>query len=299
MMTGLQLAILSGAMLAGGISLLVLRLAPAPTHLGDAIARLRPLTVQITTTGPTHRPDTETRVGSWAQKHLPAGVWGTPPEHDLAILQRTRTSFYGSKIIAATIGLIIGPLLTLAAMALGVGVPFAIPVIGSIGLGAVMWLMPGAEVKDKARLARAEFSYALGAFVEMVALERLSGSGVPQALQRAADIGDSWAFQRISATLKRTEYTGHNPWDALEDLGNELNLTDLADLADIMRLAGADGTQIYTSLRARAATMRNALLTNHIAAANRTGERIAIPVGLLVIVLAITLITPAFLRMIT
>lgn len=299
MISGLQLAILSGATLAAGIALLVWRLTPAPTHLGDAIARLRPITLNITTTAQPHRPDIETRVGAWAQKHLPAAVWGSVPERDLAILQRTRTSFYGSKMLAATIGLLIGPLLTLAVMAFGVSIPFAIPVAGSLGLGAVMWLMPGAEVKDKARRARAEFSYALGAFVEMVALERLSGSGVPQALQRAADIGDSWAFQRISATLKRTEYTGHNPWDALEDLGNELDLNDLVDLADIMRLAGADGTQVYNSLRARAAAMRNALLTNHISAANRAGERIAIPVGLLVIVLAITLITPAFLRMLT
>lgn len=299
MMTGLQLAILSGAMLTAGIAILIWRLAPAPTHLGDAIARLRPTILTSTTAGPTLRPDTETRIGAWAQNHLPAAIWGSTPDRDLAILQRTRTSFYGSKILAATIGLLIGPLLTITAMALGVDIPFAIPVAGSLGLGAVMWLAPSAEVKDKARRARAEFSYALGAFVEMVALERLSGSGVPQALQRAADIGDSWAFHRISATLKRTQYTGHNPWDALEDLGNELDLTDLVDLADIMRLAGADGTQIYTSLRARAATMRHALLSNHIAAANRAGERIAIPVGLLVIVLAITLITPAFLRMLT
>ena len=299
MITGIQLAILSGATLAAGIALMLWRLVPAPTHLGDAIARLRPTLLDITTHDSAHKPDTETRIGDWALKHVPAVAWGSVPERDLAILQRTSTSFYGSKITAATIGLIIGPLLTLAAMAVGVDVPFAIPVIGSLGLGAVMWLMPGAEVRDKARRARAEFSYALGAFVEMLALERLSGSGVPQALQRAADIGDSWAFQRIAATLKRTEYTGRNPWDALEDLGKELDLTDLVDLADIMRLAGADGTQIYGSLRARAAAMRNALLTSHIAAANRAGERIAIPVGLLVIVLSIALITPAFLRMLT
>lgn len=297
MITGLQLAITSGALIAGGIAVMLMRLVPAPTHLGDALNRLRPTTADTRASIGTDRPDVETRLGLWAQKRIPGMAWGAPRDSDLAILQRSRASFYGSKIITATVGLVIGPLVTVLAALIGVQLPFAVPVLGSVGLAVVLWSMPGAELRDRARLARAEFSHALGAFVEMVALERLSGSGVPQALQRAADVGDSWAFKRISATLRRTQYTGHNPWDALADLGQELDLTDLIDLADIMRLAGA-GTQVYNSLRARGASMRNALLNSHIARANQAGERIAIPVGLLVLVLAVTLITPAFLRMI-
>ena len=55
-----------------------------------------------------------------------------------------------------------------------------------------MWFLPNSELRDQARKAREEFSYALVAFVEMVALERLSGATVPEALLRAADTGDSW-----------------------------------------------------------------------------------------------------------
>ncbi|MCC2592477.1 hypothetical protein LKO27_03450 [Tessaracoccus sp. OS52] len=297
MITGLQLAIASGALFAAGITLALMRLVPAPTHLGDALNRLSPITVDTATPNTDDGgPDIETRIGAWALKHLPAITWGAPAEADLAILQRSRASLHGARIITGAIGLVIGPLITVLAALASFQLPFAVPVLGSLALAAVMWTLPGSEVKDKAREARAEFSHALGAFVEMVALERLSGSGVPQALQRAADVGDSWAFKRISTTLKRTQYTGRNPWDALADLGKELNLTDLVDLADIMRLAGA-GTQVYNSLRARGASMRNALLNSHIARANQAGERIAIPVGLLVLVLAVTLITPAFLRM--
>lgn len=299
MITGLQLAIISGALIASGAAVLVHRLVPAQTHLGDALARLRPQIPTINDQQPAPPPDLETRLGGWVQQHLPIPQWGAPADADLAIVGRSKAAHYGAKILTSLIGLVIGPLLTVLAALLGLELPFAIPVLGSFGLAVAMWLLPDAELKDKALRARAEFSHALGAFIEMVALDRLSGSGIPQALHAAAKIGDSWPFQRLEATLKRTEYTGQNPWDALDELGKQLKLPELTDLADIMRLGGADGTQIYDSLRARGENMRNTLLNAHITAANQAGERIAIPVGLLVFVLALTTITPAFLRMLT
>lgn len=295
-MTGLQLAMLSGALLLAGVASLIGWAMPANVHLKDAIGRLQPLpTIAPPTAG--GRRDTETTIGAWAQRHLPAALWGTSPAKDLALLGRTTASLYGSKIISAAIGLTIIPITSLILTLLGWSVPLGIPAIGSVALAAVMWFLPSNELRDKARKAREEFSYALGAFVEMVALERLSGATVPQALLHAADTGDSWVFDRIAAVLRRTQYTGQSPWDVLADMGTALDLPDLVDLADIMRLGGSDGTRVYDSLRARAATMRNVTLNNQISRANQASERIAVPVALLVFVLALTLITPALLRM--
>lgn len=295
-MTGLQLGMLAGAFIGLGLVGVVAVLLPAPTHLRDAIGRLQPK--------PSHsaavssNDDTEARLGRWAERVLPPFVWGTPPEQDLMLLGRTRATFYGSKVVSAVIGLVLAPVVGVALMLLNVPLPMAVPAAGSLVLGATLWFLPNQELRDQARKAREEFSYALGAFVEMVALERLSGSTVPQALTQAAETGDSWVFQRLATVLRRTQYTGQSPWDALAATGHELGLPDLVDFADIMRLAGADGTRVYDSLRARAVAMRNASLTTQIARANQAAERIAIPVGMLVIVLALTLVTPAFLRMI-
>lgn len=297
-MTGLQLAMLSGATIVGGLVLIVVGMIPAPVHLKDAIARLQPTIHASTHLPPEPSADRETRLGRWAEQHLPGMVWGTPPVKDLALLGRTTASLYGSKIISATLGLLLVPILSVATMMIGLPVSMSIPLLGSLGFAALMWWLPNTELRDKARKAREEFSYALGAFVEMVALERLAGAAVPQALIRAADTGDSWVFQRLSATLRRTQYTGQNPWDALADLGASIDLPDLVDLADIMRLGGSDGTRVYDSLRARAATMRNATLNAQISRANAAGERIAVPVAGLVLVLALTLVIPAILRMI-
>lgn len=297
-MTGLQLAMLSGAALSAGLVLIVAGLIPAPVHLKDAIGRLQPTTHLTDTIGAAGTVDAEVRLGRWAEQHLPAIVWGTPPDRDLALLGRTRAAFYGSKIISAVLGLLVVPVISVATILLGLPIPVAVPVLGSLGLAVVLWFLPNNELRDQARKAREEFSYALGAFVEMVALERLAGATVPQALIRAADTGDSWVFHRLSATLRRTNYTGQNPWDALADMGRDLDLPDLIDLADIMRLGGSDGSRVYDSLRARAAAMRNATLNTQISRANAAGERIAVPVAGLVLVLAATLVVPAVLRMI-
>ena len=295
-MTALQLAMFSGATITAGLVILIGGLIPAPVHLKDAIGRLQPATV------PTHLSsapvDSEVRLGRWAERHLPAMLWGAPPEKDLALLGRSRAAFYGSKIISAALGLLVVPVISLATMLLGWPLPIAVPVLGTLGLATVMWFLPNNELHDQAAKAREEFSYALGAFVEMVALERLSGATVPAALEQAADTGDSWVFHRLSTVLRRTQYTGQNPWDALADTGHELDLPDLVDLADIMRLAGSDGTRVYDSLRARATAMRNATLNAQISRANAAGERIAVPVAGLVLVLAATLVVPAVLRMI-
>ena len=282
-MTGLQLAMLSGATLTTGLVILLAGLVPAPTHLKDAIARLQPATTPTLLGPATAAVDTEVRIGRWAEQHLPAALWGAPPEKDLALLGRTRAAFYGSKIISAVLGVLVVPVISVATMLVGWPIPLAVPVLGSLGLATVMWFLPNNELRDQATRAREEFSYALVAFVEMVALERLAGATVPAALVQAADTGDSWVFQRLAAVLRRTQYTGQNPWDAL---------------ADIVRLGGTDGTRVYDSLRARAASMRNATLNAQISRANAAGERIAVPVAGLVLILAITLVVPAVLRMI-
>ena len=295
-MTALQLAMLAGATITAGLILLVAGFVPAPTHLKDAIGRLQPRISLDTPTGPA--VDAEVRLGRWAERRLPAVIWGVAPEKDLALLGRTKAAFYGSKLISGILGLLVVPVISAATMMFGLPIPVAVPVLGSIGFAAIMWFLPNSELRDQAAKARDEFSYALVAFVEMVALERLSGATVPEALLRAADTGDSWVFQRLATVLRRTQYTGQNPWDALADMGHHYDLTDLVDLADIMRLAGADGTRVYSSLRARGAAMRNATLNQQISRANADGERIAVPVALLVLVLAITLVVPAVLRMI-
>ena len=151
---------------------------------------------------------------------------------------------------------------------------------------------------DDAKKARAEFSRALGAYIDLVALERASGSGARQAMEVAATVGDSWVFRRLAEELARSRWSGVAPWEALHTLGTELGLPELDDLADIMRLSGEEGAQIYANLRARSAGMRSAMLHHELGQANAINERLSIPMSLLGAIFLAMLVAPALLRLV-
>ena len=297
--TGLQLALVAGALVGLGVALLVWRLTPADPDLGDALQRLSPEHAKRRSVEATHTAsDTRERLGVWGMKTLPAGAWGTIPVKELAILRIPISRYYGEKIMFALLGLAIPPLLTTFFTLLGARLPISIPAVATLGLATVMFFLPNYNVRDDAKKARAEFSRALGAYIDFVALERNSGAGPRQAMEVAAGVGDSWVFRRLSEELARTRWSGLTPWDALHGLALELGLPELDDLADIMRLSGEEGAQIYRSLRARSSGMRSAMLATEKGKANEVGEKMSIPMSLLGVIFLAILVAPALLRVI-
>ncbi len=295
MTTALQLAILAGALVALGLTLAVLQIAPAQPDLQDVIHRY---STTNTTTPARIAPPASTRVdhvGLWATTRLPATWWVNTPTKQLALLQIPLHRHYGKKVLYALAGLAIPPLLGYFFIALGWPIPFLVPAGGSIAMAAVMFFMPDVDVRTDAKRARIEFSRALGAYIDLVALERLAGSGSRQAMEFAAGIGDTWVFRRLSEELARSRWSGVAPWDALHVLADELGLPELDDLADIMRLS-KEGTQVYSNLRARSTALRSAMLNDELAKANATVERMSIPMSLLGVVFMVILITPSLLR---
>jgi Flp pilus assembly protein TadB len=296
MMTGLQLVILAGGLLGLGLTLLVVHALPAEPDLADALDRLSPQRSR-TLPSATKPGSGKERVGLWAIRVLPSSLWVRTPTRELALLRIPLARFYGEKLSFAGLGLVIPPLLAYFFDVLGLGFPVAVPALASIGLAVVMFFLPNYNAIDDARSARLEFARALGAYIDLVALERNNGSGPRQAMEAAAAVGDSWVFTRLSEELTRSRWSGLPPWDALHTLAEELGLPDLDDFADIMRLSGEEGTSVYTTLRARSASMRMAMLNEEIAQANAVGERMTIPGSLLGVIFMALLVTPSLLRM--
>ena len=296
MTTGLQLALLAGALVGLGLVLLTARLMPAEPDLAEALRRLTPArTPRIMTSGSPAAG--KERIGVWAIRALPPGLWVRTPTRELALLRVPLARFYGDKIVFAFLGLLIPPLLGAFLEFLDLGLPVTIPAIASLGLALVMFFVPNYNAIDEAKKARIEFTRALGAYIELVALERNNGSGVRQAMEAAAEIGDSWVFQRLNEELTRSRWSGLPPWEALHTLADELGLPELDDFADIMRLSGEEGASVYANLRARSAAMRTAMLNDEIAQANAVGERMTIPGSLLGVIFMALLVAPSLLRM--
>lgn len=296
MTTGLQLALLAGALVALGLTVGVLQLMPSQPDLQDVVRRY---STSTTSAGPRVQPLSAStsveRLGLWGIAHLPAGWWGKTPTQALAIMQVPLHRHYGKKLRAALVGLALPPIVSYFLIVMGAPIPVLLPVGGSLALAAFLFFSPDLDVATAAKAARLEFNRSLGAYIDLVALERLAGTGSRQSMESAAAIGDSWVFQRVSEELSRSRWSGVPPWDALHALSLELGLPELDDLADIMRLT-QEGTQVYSNLRARSSALRSAMLNDQRAKANSAVERMSIPMSMLGMVFMVILVAPSLLR---
>jgi len=299
-MTGLQVALVSGLLLGGGLAVALWALAPRQPDLGDVLARLSPVSRRtVPTTARQAEPGTQERVGIWAERTLPSVVLGTVPIQDLAVLGRSVSWFYGKKVAYAMMGLALPAGLSTAAAVAGFTLPFAVPVVGSLCLAALAWFAPSLDVAKAAREARNQCARALTAFVELCALERASGAGAAQAMTKAAQVGDSWLFARLREELARAAYDRQPPWDSLDGLAEQLGLPELSEIADILRLAGDENARAYEQLRARASSMRTALLADEVASASQVEDRMYLPATAVLAVFLVELLFPSLMQMMT
>lgn len=196
-------------------------------------------------------------------------------------------------------GLALGLLPPLAAAVLtaaGAGVSLTIPIGMALlfALGGVA--LPTLGLHQEAERRRSDFKHALSAYLNLVGVNVAAGRGVEGALETAAATGQGPAFNAIRRALYRAQVKGQTPWAALDDLGAEIGIEELRELAATISLAGGMGAKVRESLAAKATTLRKRGLTEIQAAANAASERMAIPVVLLVIGLIVFIGYPAISR---
>jgi pilus assembly protein TadC len=287
--------ILAGAMAGLGLTVIIASLMPAQPDLAGALDRLDPAHARAAR--PEHVPGASLgeRVGLWLLRTLPRRLARTP-RADLAVLGVTPAQHLGQRAAFFAVGVVFPTAFTALVWAFGWQLPFSVPVLAGLALGVALSLVPVAEARRRAVVAREEFTRAVGAYTDLTALERQAGAGSTQAMETAAAIGDSWVFARVREELARARWSGQAPWDALTELAKGLQVPALADVADIMRMSGEQGVAVYDALRARAASSRDGLLAADHARANQASEGLAMPVAALGIVFLILLATPALIR---
>ena len=295
----LWLALLLGTGFGLGTWLIISGAWPARPPLASMLAALYP---------PAAAPRIVTAdAGGWAARAgRPAagplralGLPGTAIRRDLAVLGRGTDRHLAEKAAAAVTGLLIAPLLAAVFLLAGISVPVAVPAWAGLALAAAGFLAPDFGVRAEAAARRADARHALSAFLDLATIALAGGAGIDQALTDAAADGDGWAFRQIRRALAASEAARTPPWDALAQLGAEIGVTDLGELAASVQLAGTEGARIRASLTAKAQALRTRQMSEAEAAAAAATERMSMPVVVLFAGFLLFLAFPAVARVLT
>ena len=203
-------------------------------------------------------------VGAWVAGQLTRrGVTHASLRQDLALTGRTYEQAITRKVLFATAGLLTALLLLVVVpAAVGAALPTGAPLVVAVLLAAALFFLPDLEAKADATRRRAEFRHALGAYLDLVALEMAARAAPAEALPAAAKIGTGWPLALIRDTLYRATRAGRDPWAALSDLGQRIGVNELRDLGQLVSLVAHDGARVRSTLTARAHTMRRHELAN-------------------------------------
>ncbi len=218
---------------------------------------------------------------------VPAGV-----RADLAVMGRSVESHLGMSVLAGVAGLF-APAVMLAPAVAMFGMSLAIPLwLAGIGaLGGIV--LTTAQLATQASERRRDFRHVVSAFLDLVSMNLAGGRGVPEALSSAAQLSDGWAMVRLRDAIESARLQGITPWAALGDLGDEMAVEELRDLAAALALVAEDGAQVRDSLSARAASMRQRELADTESRAAQRSQSMLVAQLLLCVGFLIFLVYPA------
>jgi Flp pilus assembly protein TadB len=209
------------------------------------------------------------------------GFPGKALRADLAVVGKGVDDHLAEKVALSLTGMFLPPLVHLVLVVAGVGLGWQIPLVASVSLAAGGFLLPDVRVRQEAGQRRSTFRHALSAYLNLIRVLLAGGAGVDGALSFAVGVGKGWAFDQLRRALTIAKLTRATPWSALRQLGTELGVQPLTELAASVSLAGTEGARVRASLAAKAAALRTRELTLVEGEAQAATERMSVPVVVL------------------
>lgn len=276
----MTLILLGGAIVGIGVLVLGLVIAPPKTNPATALLQLESARrrahadrVAVARLDPNQLAESPRlrELGRWLSTLLEkSGIEAGGLRSDLSLIGRTMETHLAFSALAGVGGFFAPIVFTTAASYLNLfslgSASAGLSLIGA-ALGAVL---PSLSIRPQAAERRRDFRHVVGSFLDLVAMNLAGGRGVPEALQQASEVSDGWAMIRIRDTLQSARLHGVTPWAALGELGDEVKLDELRDLAASLALVAEDGAKVRESLAARATSMRKRELSE---AEGKAGEK--------------------------
>lgn len=291
----MNLAILTllGAGVGAGALITWRALAPRPTPITLVLTDLARPGTPIGATTPDAEPTIE-RIGTISRRIVGAiGQDTIGLRSDLELVDRTPERHAFDKLLGAVAGLLVPNLAVVALTLAGMTMPVGVIGVMSLATAAAGFILPDFLLRDEAERRRRAFRHALSSYLDLVNVLLAGGAGIETALHAAADAGDGWGYRTIRSELRRARLTGRSPWDTFAGLAERLGVTELAELAASVSLAGSHGARIRASLAAKADTLRGHQIAETESAAEAATERMTIPVAVLLFGFLVFIAYPA------
>ncbi len=275
-------AAIAGAIVGLGVLLIYRALRPKPPPLAQVLAELE------------SRPTTETqgtdpRSLQWlsaASLRLldAAGLTNSDSlRQQLRALDKPPERHAFDKLAGAVAGFLLPIGFAALLAAAGIDISVGLILLVAVALAAMGFFYPDIGLADKVEQRRRSFRHALSAYLDLVTVILAGGGGLETALQAAANSGDGWAFSEIRGALQKARVSNRTPWETFDELGEELGVDELRELAASAQLAGSQGARIRASLAAKADSMRTHQTASIEAQGEAATEKMLLPVVALVV----------------
>ena len=290
----ISLVLLSGMLLAGGLSCLVIAFARSIPRLeaalemmgGDGTETLHPSDVGPIT-------GQSERLGAFLYRVVPIPL-SNGQRGALRLQDKSIPEFYADKAVMAIIGALL-PGLVGAAFAYLTGHLSVIPALDAVVGGAIGFCVPDLALRRTTARVQSGATEALLVYIDLVTLERLTNASATQALQNAAALSDVPLFVQIRTALERAQLEQQSPYAELRRLSDQLKLPELSDIADVMQL-DETGAALSGTLRARVRELRDAHLTREHIKASAAAEGMTIFMTLPALIFGLIFLVAAMLR---
>jgi tight adherence protein C len=289
-----SLVMLSGMLLAGGLSCLVIAFVRFTPRLEAALERIDADNTESLTSrdvGPISGQSA--RIGAFLYRVVPIPL-SNGQRRALRLQDKSIAEFYTDKAVMAIVGALL-PALAGAAFAYLTGHLSMIPTLAALVGGVIGFFVPDLLLRRKAANVRTGASEALLVYIDLVTLERLTNASATQALQSAAALSDVPLFAQIRTALERAHLEQQSPYAELRRLSDQLKLPELADIADVMQL-DETGAALSGTLRARVRELRDAHLTREQIKASAAAEGMTIYMTLPALIFGLIFLVAAMLR---
>jgi tight adherence protein C len=292
-----SVVLISGILLAAGLCCLVLAFVRSTPRLEAALEQIG------AAEGVDHLPAGDVGPARSRSERLGAFLYRVVPiplsnrqRRALRLQDKSIAEFYADKAVMAIIGAVL-PALAGGAVAYLTGHLSPIPAIAAVVGGVIGFFVPDLLLRRTTDNVRTGAAEALLVYIDLVTLERLTNASATQALHNAAALSDVPLFVQIRTALERARLEQQSPYAELRRLSDELRLSELADLADVMQL-DETGAALSGTLRARVRELRDAHLTREQIKASAAAEGMTIYMTLPALIFGLIFLVAAMLRIV-